>query len=393
MSEILACSAEEHNATCIDYDTETFEGNQLHDSIDRVIMYKYKPATVQTDETGMFNVETQTDAVGNVSKPVVKRDKRNVGIQCRVQSGRRSHGTQTETSHVMTRSIGIQCKKIYRKCVARQENEDGELEAEENEVEAENDDKNDPTYVPSGDEDCDEKFEYSSVRRKNTTTNTSDECMTEQKYIVYESMLLSLFAVCMVCRNVTTGVVKFIIGSMVGIEQHCTSCNFYRLWRSQPYVGSFPAGNIHMSSAILFSGSSIRKVLRMFASFNIAHISSRTFSRHQKSFLFPAIKSVWSEQQDFLLDKLRSLPGTVLGGDGRADSPGHSAKFGSYAMVDLHTNTVVDLQLVQSNEVGSSYHMELEGLKQSMEFFVSNKVNIARLVTDRHAQVSLFSCI
>ncbi len=26
---------------------------------------------------------------------------------------------------------------------------------------------------------------------------------------------------------------------------------------------------------------------------------------------------------------------------------GHSAKYGSYAMMDLHTNTVVDIQLVQ----------------------------------------------
>ena len=37
----------------------------------------------------------------------------------------------------------------------------------------------------------------------------------------------------------------------------------------------------------------------------------------------------------------------VLGGDGRADSPGHSAKFGSYTMMELKKKIVLDLQLVQ----------------------------------------------
>lgn len=37
----------------------------------------------------------------------------------------------------------------------------------------------------------------------------------------------------------------------------------------------------------------------------------------------------------------------ILGGDGRADTPGHSAKFGSYGMLDLDLMLVVNIQLVQ----------------------------------------------
>lgn len=41
-----------------------------------------------------------------------------------------------------------------------------------------------------------------------------------------------------------------------------------------------------------------------------------------------------------------------LGGDGRADTHGHCEKFGSYTLMDLEKNMVVDLQLIQvkSNE-------------------------------------------
>ncbi|KAK5921361.1 hypothetical protein CgunFtcFv8_025073 [Champsocephalus gunnari] len=74
----------------------------------------------------------------------------------------------------------------------------------------------------------------------------------------------------------------------------------------------------------------------------------------------------------------------------RADSPGHSAKFGSYTMMDLKNNKVVDLQLVQSNEVDGSYHMELEGLKRSLELLKERGVTLDCIVTDRHLQIQKF---
>ena len=37
----------------------------------------------------------------------------------------------------------------------------------------------------------------------------------------------------------------------------------------------------------------------------------------------------------------------ILGGDGRADSPGHSAKYGTYTLMELEKCQVVDIQVVQ----------------------------------------------
>lgn len=37
----------------------------------------------------------------------------------------------------------------------------------------------------------------------------------------------------------------------------------------------------------------------------------------------------------------------MLAGDGRSDSPGFSAKYGSYTFLDLTTTAVVHLELVQ----------------------------------------------
>ena len=49
-----------------------------------------------------------------------------------------------------------------------------------------------------------------------------------------------------------------------------------------------------------------------------------------------------------LLSKLNAeKKSLVLGGDGRADSPGHCAKYGTYTLMDLKSNKIVHIELVQ----------------------------------------------
>lgn len=80
----------------------------------------------------------------------------------------------------------------------------------------------------------------------------------------------------------------------------------------------------------------------------VATITQRTFSSHQSSILFPSVARVWDKHQrdyDRMAEERREP--LVLAGDGRADSPGHCAKYGSYSTIDLEQGIVVDIQLVQ----------------------------------------------
>ena len=47
--------------------------------------------------------------------------------------------------------------------------------------------------------------------------------------------------------------------------------------------------------------------------------------------------------------------------------------------------------LKQSNEVGSSYHMEKEGLQRSLEYLLQHEIIVGELVTHRHKQISMAS--
>lgn len=124
-----------------------------------------------------------------------------------------------------------------------------------------------------------------------------------------------------------------------------------------------------MSGAILFSGASYTKTLRALGSMGLVCISDSTFKKHSREFLQPTVYRMWKAEQELLLNQLAAMSGKLeIGSDGRADSPGHSAKYGSYSVLELRLNKVIDIQLVQSNEVGGSYHMELEGLAGQLNY-------------------------
>ena len=245
-----------------------------------------------------------------------------------------------------------------------------------------------------------------------TTDGTIEPCNDQHRpngdtfYMVSESSLLLLFVSCFYCGK-SAVIKKVVFGSFLRIVQTCRHCRKKRVWDSQPYVCNIPLGNILMSAAILYSGAFPSKALHIFKILNVAAITRRTFFRHQNKYLQPAIDNVWKQNQKSLLMSLKKKgKPLVLAGDGRSDSPGHSAKYGSYSVLELNCNKIVDFKLVQvhvyvficiddlhalqSNEVASSNHMEKEGLIRVLEFLKKKGIKVGTLVTDRHQQIAKF---
>lgn len=73
----------------------------------------------------------------------------------------------------------------------------------------------------------------------------------------------------------------------------------------------------------------------------------------------PVIQEEWQKEKDRALAKVKSQAGDsiVVSGDGRCDSLGHNAKYGSYALMHGYagqksgTRQIVSLNLVQVSEV------------------------------------------
>ena len=153
---------------------------------------------------------------------------------------------------------------------------------------------------------------------------------------------------CVSCHNSCAGKIAYKKGTCIAIRQICSHCGHKRVWMSQPSIRNIPAGNILLSAAILFSGATPGKVLRLLNHMQVACISDRTYYRHQRRFLEPAVFAVWEVKQLRLLAECRTKGDSLnIGGDGRADSPGHSAKYGSYGLINLDTHKVLHIELVQ----------------------------------------------
>ena len=134
-------------------------------------------------------------------------------------------------------------------------------------------------------------------------------------------------------------------GTMVTVTQSCSSCSKQYSWKSQPTVlGKYPARNIF---AVLMAGATISKVLLVFCHIGLCAYSGRTYFRHQKAFLFPAVLHYWEPYQATLIEKIKKLKNVAWTGDGRFDSMGHSAKYGVYTMFSTTTLKVVHFELVQ----------------------------------------------
>ena len=170
--------------------------------------------------------------------------------------------------------------------------------------------------------------------------------VNEIKYIVFKSSLLQLFTFCTSCHNNTTGEVTYTKGTFIAMRQQYSHCGQQWLRTSQPHIKDTPAGNILFS--ILNSGTTPAKILRVLTYMKIACFTDRTFYYQQKRYLGPATISLWEAKQSMLLSQCKAMgKALTIGGDGRADSPGHSAKYGSNGIINLATNKVIHVQLVQ----------------------------------------------
>ncbi|XP_014839050.1 PREDICTED: uncharacterized protein LOC106915745 [Poecilia mexicana] len=292
---------------------------------------------------------------------------RSVGTSCVVEM--KSQGTSTTPQ---TAEIGIQCMLLTPTL------DDQDSNGPESDEEPETDEE-DPDWAPGTEESEDEDFDLDDV---------AETCpAAERKFIVFESCLRTLFAVCAVCSGGCTVTMKQIMGTMVAVSSVCKRTDGHtRVWYSQPAHNSMPVGNLMMAAATLFSGCSPTIALNLFRHMSVGIYSLKTFFSLQRSYLIPAIQRVWNTKQQAMIMKKKGTP-LRLGGDARCCSSGHTTKYGSYSLMDMNTGAVLTTHLVECNEVQSSAAVELEGLKQGLCFLEQHGLTVAELATDRHVQV------
>ena len=200
----------------------------------------------------------QTLPYKSTSKSCSTRNKRSIKSQANIK--------------LKGHSIGIQCTLPSDESVfsgkSKSGNSDVSCEVPSDSVDSEDD--NDSTYNPN-------------PNSSNTDVSSQDQTPyhEEQKFIVYKSCLLPLFEKCNLCNQFCEVEIGYQMGSFIKIFQKCNHCSLSNEWASQPFVN-----NMALSAAILFTGLSPTKDIRMLNSANVACHTVGTYHKHARFIFF-----------------------------------------------------------------------------------------------------------
>ena len=76
-------------------------------------------------------------------------------------------------------------------------------------------------------------------------------------------------------------------------------------------------------------------------------------------------------------------------GDGRCDSPGKSAKFCTYSLMESENNEILHFENIDKREVDlRSPNMEREGMIRSLDFLIEKQLRVVELITDSSSSIA-----
>ena len=146
------------------------------------------------------------------------------------------------------------------------------------------------------------------------------------------------------------------------------------------------ATSLLLGTAVMLTGNNYDKV-KMFCQFlGLGFISRSTYNRIQRNYINDVVFTYWEEMKAIIWDVL-SGETIILCGDGRNDSPGHSAKYCTYVLMEQFLDIIVDLDVTDKRETGGvSTNMEVFYLKKLLEKIVG-KLMVSEIVTDASTAV------
>ena len=207
----------------------------------------------------------------------------------------------------------------------------------------------------------------------------------DKTFIVFETCLMSLFRKCGICGGEVIHWKKRTKGTLLSIETNCCQSHTY-LWQSQPHVQQMAAGNLLISSAILFTGNTHTRIKEIANVLNLQFLSEKSFCGIQDFYLFPVVNIAYNEEMSRVQNELSGVE-LCLSGDGRCDSPGYCAKYCSYTLMDQKSGIIVNTNLIHVSETGGiSTNMEKLGCERGLNDVTAN-LDVSVLATDRHLQI------
>uniref|UniRef100_A0A8C6UAK9 Uncharacterized protein n=1 Tax=Neogobius melanostomus TaxID=47308 RepID=A0A8C6UAK9_9GOBI len=206
------------------------------------------------------------------------------------------------------------------------------------------------------------------------------KCKTRDKYSSVECQSPGPFRVTVKSRA-TAAIIEWI----------CPFGHVVWRWRSQPTLKyGLQIGDFMLATNILLSGNNYGKVALLFKFMNIGMVGKNTFFKIQDTYCVDTIEDFWEEKRKVIISRLQNKPDLVVLGDGRMDSPGFSAAYCTYTVMENDSKEIIYMHTEEKRKRGrNSVIMEKEAFIISLDSLLNDLKNLKEVCTDAHPQISV----
>jgi hypothetical protein len=146
------------------------------------------------------------------------------------------------------------------------------------------------------------------------------------------------------------------------------------------YTRSAKVGTSNINSNISF------QVLEFFNQLNVSVCSRASLYNMQSVYVNPIICRFWTRMQTAMFERFRGQPLSVTG-DGQFDSPGFSARFCFYSIIEATSKLVLDFYIAEKTQVEYSAKMEPFATKILLKRLHKKRISLRVCTTDRSSQL------
>ena len=128
------------------------------------------------------------------------------------------------------------------------------------------------------------------------------------------------------------------------------------IWRSTEISKTRYEGNLMLASSILLPELTYTRVNELMGIADVLFINKSFLFQIQNSILFPSMKTIYTNHSQRIKDAVVKDDNVDLIGDGRCDSPGYNATYGTYTLINYRNdNEIVDFHITHVSEIFTKY--------------------------------------
>ena len=168
------------------------------------------------------------------------------------------------------------------------------------------------------------------------------------KFIVFKLKLLELFTLCHwpgCGRPVIDDPKLRENGFAITIVTECVAGHVFS-WDGHPKVNNVFAGNLLIPSALFVTGGSYTSFIETCNTIHLKALSVRQCCNIQRAYMVPEVTKMWTQHTEAILASV-SESSLEVSGDGRCDTPGHCATFGTYTLLDVNSHLITGQETVR----------------------------------------------